>query len=82
MPFIQFGSGRDFVMRASIAPLFFLMTRSGELVFRDTTARFYRFGLVMMLSIGALTPLYEINRSIQRTFTYRGYSLCGAPGSE
>jgi hypothetical protein len=70
MPFIQFGSGHDFVMRASIAPLFFLMVRSGELVFQNTTARFYRIALISMLSIGALTPLYEIDRSIQRTFEY------------
>ncbi|MCA2000698.1 MAG: hypothetical protein LDL51_02410, partial [Chloroflexi bacterium] len=32
IPFIQLGSGRDFVMRASIAPLFYLMMMTGETI--------------------------------------------------
>ncbi len=34
IPFIQLGSGRDFVMRASIAPLFYLMMMTGEAIFQ------------------------------------------------
>ncbi len=34
IPFIQIGSGRDFVMRASIAPLFCLMLMTGEVIFQ------------------------------------------------
>ncbi len=70
MPFIQFGSGRDFVMRASIAPLFYLMVWAGEAVFQNTISRFYRIAIIIVLVIGALTPLYEINRSVYRTFQY------------
>jgi hypothetical protein len=70
MPFIQLGSGRDFVMRASIAPLFYLMMWSGEAIFQIGTSRFYRIAFATLLAIGALTPLYEINRSIYRTFEY------------
>lgn len=70
IPFIQFGSGRDFVMRASIAPLFYLMMMVGETFFQKTTSHVLRFTLYALLLIGALTPLYEINRSVYRTYAY------------
>ncbi len=70
MPFIQFGNGRDFVMRASIAPLFYLMLMVGEAVFQNSTSRALRFAFYVLLLLGALTPLYEINRSIFRTYEY------------
>ncbi len=70
MPFIQLGSGRDFVMRASIAPLFYLMFWTGEAIFQNVTTRFYRIAFAILIIIGALTPLYEINRSIYRTYEY------------
>ena len=73
IPFIQFGSGRDFVMRASIAPLFYLMMMTGEAIFNKTTPRLLLITFYLLLFIGALTPLYEINRSIYRTYEY--YSL-------
>ena len=73
IPFIQFGSGRDFVMRASIAPLFYLMMMTGEAIFQKTTPRFLLITFYLLLALGALTPLYEINRSIYRTYEY--YSL-------
>lgn len=70
IPFIQFGSGRDFVMRASIPPLFYLMAWCGEAVFRQTTSRFVRIAIIALVILGALTPLYEIDRSVYRTFEY------------
>jgi hypothetical protein len=70
MPFIQLGNGRDFVMRASIAPLFYLMTMSGETIFQKSSPRVLLFTIYVLLLIGALTPLYEINRSVYRTFQY------------
>ena len=70
IPFVQFGSGRDFVMRASIGPLFYLMICCGEIVFQNITIRFYKIAIAALLIIGALTPLYEINRSIYRTYQY------------
>jgi len=73
IPFIQFGSGRDFVMRASIAPLFYLMMMTGEAIFQKTTPRLVLITLYLLLALGSLTPLYEINRSIYRTYEY--YSL-------
>ncbi len=73
IPFIQFGSGRDFVMRASIAPLFYLMIMTGEAIFSKTTPRSLLVTLYLLLALGALTPLYEINRSVYRTVQY--YSL-------
>ncbi len=73
IPFIQLGSGRDFVMRASIAPLFYLMVMMGEIIFDKTSPRLLRVTCYVLLFIGALTPLYEINRSVYRTVQY--YSL-------
>jgi hypothetical protein len=70
IPFIQFGSGRDFVMRASIAPLFYLMIMTGEAIFQKTTPRLLLITLYLLLALGSLTPLYEINRSIYRTYEY------------
>jgi hypothetical protein len=73
IPFVQFGSGRDFVMRASIAPLFYLMIMTGEAIFSKITPRSLLVTLYLLLALGSLTPLYEINRSIYRTYKY--YSL-------
>jgi hypothetical protein len=70
IPFVQLGSDRDFVMRASIAPLFYLMLMTGETIFNKTTARLLLTTCYLLLLIGALTPLYEINRSIYRTYEY------------
>ncbi len=70
LPFIQFGSGRDFVMRASIAPLISLMVMTGEVIFQNITSRFYRTALAAVLFVGALTPLYEIDRSFYRSIGY------------
>jgi hypothetical protein len=70
IPFIQLGSGRDFVMRASIAPLFYLMMMTGEAIFQKTAPRFLLITFYLLLALGALTPLYEINRSVYRTYEY------------
>jgi hypothetical protein len=70
IPFLKLGNGTDFVMRASIAPLFYLMLMTGESVFQNTLPRILRTALYAILFIGALTPLYEINRSIYRTTQY------------
>jgi len=70
IPFIQFGSGRDFVMRASIAPLLYLMIMVGETIFQKTSSRILLFAIYFLLLLGSFTPLYEINRSAYRTFEY------------
>ncbi|GAB4569420.1 MAG: hypothetical protein Fur0017_14200 [Anaerolineales bacterium] len=70
IPFIQLGSDRDFVMRASIAPLFYLMLLTGETIFNKSTYRTLRITLYTLLIFGSITPLYEINRSIYRTYDY------------
>ncbi len=73
IPFIQLGSDRDFVMRTSIAPLFYLMLLTGETIFNKSASHvslLTRYSLLALLVLGSLTPLYEINRSIYRTFDY------------
>jgi hypothetical protein len=69
-PFIQIGNGRDFVMRASIPALFYLMVWVAEALSAPQTAPPLRLALLILLGIGMLTPLYEINRSIYRTATF------------
>jgi len=68
--FVQIGNGRDFVMRASVAPLFYLMLMTGEIIFNKSSSRIVRYSLLALLVLGSFTPLYEINRSIYRTFEY------------
>jgi hypothetical protein len=70
IPFIKLGNGSDFVMRASIAPLFYLMLMIGETLLQNNLPRMLRITLYTILLIGAVTPLYEINRSIYRTTQY------------
>jgi len=70
IPFIQLGSDRDFVMRASTAPLFYLMLLTGETIFNKSSSLITRYSLLALLLLGSLTPLYEINRSIHRTYEY------------
>jgi hypothetical protein len=70
IPFIQLGSDRDFVMRASIAPLFYLMLMTGETIFQKPIPRLLLATCYLVLVLGALTPIYEINRSIYRTYEY------------
>lgn len=70
IPFIQLGSGRDFVMRASIAPLFYLMLLTGETIFNKSTPRLLLITVYCLLLAGSFTPLYEINRSLYRTYNY------------
>ncbi len=73
IPFIQLGSDRDFVMRASIAPLFYLMLLTGEIIFNKETnhpSLIARYSILALFALGTFTPIYEINRSIYRTFDY------------
>lgn len=70
IPFIQLGSGNDFVMRASIAPLFYLMMMVGEAIFQNISPRILRFTFYALLLLGSFTPLYEMNRSVYRTYQY------------
>ncbi len=70
IPFIHLGSDRDFVMRASIAPLFYLMLLTGETIFNKSTPRLLLITVYCLLLLGSLTPIYEMNRSIYRTYDY------------
>ena len=55
-------------MRASIPTLFMLLIWSAETL-ADPGIR-AKGGLILLLCIGAITPIYEINRSIYRTSSY------------
>jgi hypothetical protein len=67
-PLITIGYSNDFCMRASIPALFILMAGSLKGLL-DRKIR-YRFFLILMLAVGAITPIYEMNRSVYRTWQY------------
>jgi hypothetical protein len=68
IPLINIGIGNDFCLRASIPTLFMLLIWSADTL--ATPGARARAGLILLLCIGAITPLYEINRSIYRTASY------------
>jgi hypothetical protein len=70
IPFVYVGSGGDFAMRVSIAPLFYLMVWSAETIFITPSPAWSRIAIITLLGFGSLTPLYEINRSMYRTWEY------------
>ncbi len=55
-------------MRASIPTLFMLMVWSAKMLAAPRSQA--RIVLIILLSIGAITPIYEINRSVYRTAIY------------
>ena len=68
IPLIKIGSAHDFCMRGSIPTLFMLVLWSAETLAAPGTKA--RAALILLLGIGAITPLYEINRSVYRTASY------------
>ncbi len=68
VPLVNIGAARDFGMRASIPTLFMLMLWSAETLSIPRLG--IKSGLILLLCIGAITPLYEINRSVYRTASY------------
>jgi hypothetical protein len=68
IPLINVGDTKDFCMRASIPTLFMLLLWSAETFAAPKTK--VSTGLILLLCIGAITPIYEINRSVYRTASY------------
>lgn len=68
IPLIKIGNSQDFCMRASIPTLFMLLLWSSETLSAPKTR--VKVGLILLLCLGAITPIYEINRSIYRTASY------------
>ncbi|MET0360127.1 MAG: hypothetical protein ABW048_00085 [Sphingobium sp.] len=61
IPFVQIGFSTDFMMRASITSLTILAVMAADSVLRDHTLRLW---LIVALLLGAITPLFEIRRSL------------------
>ncbi len=68
IPLIKVGGDQDFCMRASIPTLFMLMVWSAEMLASPKSVA--RTVLILLLCIGAITPIYEINRAVYRTARY------------
>lgn len=76
-PFVKIGSGGDFCMRASIPSLVILYYMVANSLKEDVGRRKYLFsvGILMILSIGSLTVVHEIGRSIDKTIQqYQQYN--------
>lgn len=67
IPFIKVGYEADFCMRASIPALFVLMLYIIEALEEEKKGRI-RFFILIMLMIGALTPVTEIHRTLSHTW--------------
>ena len=68
-PLIKLGESWDFMMRFSLPALFILMIGSGRFL-SFGKKQIVRLALLMALTLGALTPLYEIGRSVVRFERY------------
>ena len=68
-PIIKVGGEKDFCMRASIPALFILMLFCIEFLesWREKHCRKTKVILILLLCIGAITPVLEINRSVVNT---------------
>jgi hypothetical protein len=68
IPLFQMGDGTDFAMRASIPPLFFFMFYVIEFFLREsrekTRPSFSFCALIVLLSLGAVTPCFEQCRAL------------------
>lgn len=66
--FFRIGNHQDFVMRATIAALLYLLVGVGEEIFHYQG---WKSKLILaILFIGSITPFYEVNRSVARTLNY------------
>ncbi len=73
-PFVNFGGSWDFMMRTTIPALYILMLGCAR--FLETNKSVIPRAVILgFLFLGALTPIYEINRSIVRTVRYDFPSL-------
>ncbi len=68
IPLFHIGTSDDFCMRASVPALFMLMVWLGKWMAKKEWR--LRPVLILVFLIGAVTPVYEINRSIYRTIDY------------
>ena len=74
-PFVKLGGSWDFMVRTTVPALYLLMLGCGRFLTAGKNT-FIKLSLVFMLLAGAMTPVYEMNRSIVRTVRYYDiYSL-------
>jgi len=64
LPLFKFGGGNDLVMRGSAALLFIFFIYLIKFLFGEEKAKLRKIFVIILLMIGAFTPLLEISRSI------------------
>ena len=79
IPCYGFISSGDFIMRSSIPALFILMTFLLRFLFEFKGRR--KFLLIVLMIIGAITPMNEINRSVGKNTLYFLNSYEALPSS-
>jgi len=68
-PFVSLGGSWDFMTRTTIPALYLLMLGCGRFLITGKSA-LIKVSLMFMLIVGAMTPVYEISRSMVRTVRY------------
>ncbi len=76
-PFINIGGSWDFMMRASIPTLYILMLGCGTYLVSANSFKI-KFILLIVLAFGAVTPIYEMSRSLVRLARYYDLPLPSA----
>jgi hypothetical protein len=74
-PLIRVGASWDFMMRTTFPALYLLFIGCGVFFASQKTFDLRASLLFAILILGALTPIYEINRSLIRTDRYYGLDL-------
>jgi hypothetical protein len=74
-PLIRLGASWDFMMRTTFPSLFLLFISCGIFFANQKTFNLRSSLLLTILILGALTPIYEVNRSLIRTDRYYGFHL-------
>lgn len=72
IPFVVLG-GQNFIMRASIPSLFILMICILNSLLDENTNNRIKIILLVLLIIGSITPINEVERSIETTIRYPDY---------
>jgi hypothetical protein len=74
-PLIRVGASWDFMMRTTFPALYLLCVGCCFSLVKNKESNLRTALLISLLILGALTPIYEMNRSLVRTDRYYGYRL-------
>ena len=71
LPFYKYGYFNDVVSRASIPALLCLWVLVARVLFSTTTSNAKRYFLIILILIGAATPMLEIFRHVRNIYIHK-----------